>query len=237
MNERRRLGVQDALWLEMDRPTNLMVVDSLVWTATPIEWDHLRAVVRERLWDRYQVFRSVAVRGEDGAWYWEEQPGHDFEAHIEHVALPEPGDEAALQELIGSQRTVPLDRDAPLWRMFLVDGYKGGSALFIRTHHAIADGIRMVQLAMSLFDAAPEGGAILAPAMHLHHANAVAPDQPLSQQLRAGAGSVAKELAELAGMMAGRVGEVAADPVGVATERLGAAGHSLAQGAATAVGT
>jgi uncharacterized protein DUF1298 len=35
MGERQRLGVQDALWLEMDKPGNLMVVDSLFWTATP----------------------------------------------------------------------------------------------------------------------------------------------------------------------------------------------------------
>ena len=39
MGERQRLGVQDALWLEMDKPGNLMVVDSLFWTAEPIDWD------------------------------------------------------------------------------------------------------------------------------------------------------------------------------------------------------
>ncbi len=33
--------------------------------------------------------------------------------------------------------------------------------MILRTHHAIADGMRMVELAMSLFDAAPEGGPIL----------------------------------------------------------------------------
>ncbi len=44
MTERGRLGVQDALWLEMDRPTNLMVVDSLVWTSTPVDWDRMRVV-------------------------------------------------------------------------------------------------------------------------------------------------------------------------------------------------
>ena len=38
MGERRRLGVQDALWLEMDRPTNLMVVDTVVWTEKPVDW-------------------------------------------------------------------------------------------------------------------------------------------------------------------------------------------------------
>ena len=149
MSERRQLGVQDALWLEMDRPTNLMVVDSLVWTANPIDWNRFRVIAKERLWERYRVFRSVAVRGDDDAWYWEEQLGDDFEAHFEHVQLSEPGDDAVLQELIGSQRTVPLDRDKPLWKMFLVDGYQDGSAIFIRSHHALADGIRMVQWAMS----------------------------------------------------------------------------------------
>ena len=236
MSERRRLGVQDALWLEMDRPTNLMVVDSLVWTAAPIAWDRLRAVVRERLWDRYQVFRSVARRDEDGAWYWDEQPGVDLDAHIEHVVLPEPGDDATLQHLIASQRTVPLDRGAPLWRMYLVDGYNGGSALFTRSHHAIADGIRMVQLAMSLFDAAPEGGAILAPPVHLHAAATAAPGQPLRHELTAGAASVTKDLAELAGQVAGAVGDVVSHPVGVTSERLGSLGRSLVQGAASVVG-
>ena len=61
MSEREQLGVQDALWLEMDRPSNLMVVDSLMWTAEAIDWNRFTDVVRERLWDRYRVFRSVAV--------------------------------------------------------------------------------------------------------------------------------------------------------------------------------
>ena len=39
MGARQPLGVQDALWLEMDRPGNLMIVDSLFWTATPLDWD------------------------------------------------------------------------------------------------------------------------------------------------------------------------------------------------------
>lgn len=122
MGERQRLGVQDALWLEMDKPGNLMVVDSLFWTATPIDWDRYRDVAKERLWDRYPVFRSVVARGEDGAWYWEEQADADLEARYEQVVLPEPGGDAELQDLIASRRTVPLDRSEPLWRAVLVDG-------------------------------------------------------------------------------------------------------------------
>ena len=91
MGERQRLGGQDALWLEMDKPGNLMVVDSLFWTAGPIDWDAYRKVTRERLWDRYPVFRSVVVRGEDGGWWWEEKPGADFEGRHEHVRLAAPG--------------------------------------------------------------------------------------------------------------------------------------------------
>ena len=74
MGERQRLGVQDALWLEMDKPGNLMVVDSLFWTARPIDWERYIEATKQRLWDRFPVFRSVVVRGDDGAWWWEEQP-------------------------------------------------------------------------------------------------------------------------------------------------------------------
>ena len=160
--ERRRLGVQDALWLEMDKPGNLMVVDSLFWTATPIDWDSYLEATKERLWERYPVFRSVVVRGEDDAWYWEEQPDADLTARYDKVRLPKPGGDAELQALIASERTTPLDRSEPLWRAVLVDGFHGGSAVLFRGHHAIADGIRMVQLALSVFDASPDGAAVVA---------------------------------------------------------------------------
>jgi diacylglycerol O-acyltransferase len=157
MGERQRLGAQDALWLEMDKPGNLMVVDSVFWTTTPIDWSRYLEVVRERLWDRYPVFRSVAVRAEDGGWWWEEQPGATLESRLERVELAAPGGDAELQDLIASQRTAPLDRSEPLWRAMMVDGYNGGSAVLFRGHHAIADGIRMVQLALSVFDTSPGG--------------------------------------------------------------------------------
>ncbi|MGA8249031.1 MAG: WS/DGAT domain-containing protein [Nocardioides sp.] len=160
MVKRQRLGGQDALWLEMDKPGNLMVVDSLFWTAAPIDWDRYHSAVRERLWDRFPVFRSVVVKGEDNAWYWEEQPDADYDARYEHVVLPEPGGDAELQELISARRTVPLDRSEPLWCSVLVDGYRGGSAVLLRAHHSIADGIRMVQLSLSIFDADPDGATV-----------------------------------------------------------------------------
>ena len=160
---RQRLGVQDALWIVMDTPGNLMVVDSLFWTAEPIDWERYLADIRERLWDRYPVFRSIAVRDDDGSWWWEEQEDADLGDRYEHVVLPAPGGDEELQALVAEQRVAPLDPAEPLWRSILVDGYRGGSAVLFRAHHAIADGIRMVQLTLSVFDTSPDGGQVLPP--------------------------------------------------------------------------
>jgi hypothetical protein len=43
------MGIQDALWLEMDRPTNAMVADVAVWTAEPVNYELLQAALVERL--------------------------------------------------------------------------------------------------------------------------------------------------------------------------------------------
>ena len=159
--DRNRLGVQDALWLDMDRPTNLMVADVVVWTATPLDLDRLRDAITERFVERYPVFASRAVRDDDGPW-WEPDPDFDLARHIKAATLTNPDDPTELQALMSSRRVQPLDRRHPLWQVILVEHYRAGSAMVFRSHHAVADGMRMVQLAMSLFDAAPEGGAILA---------------------------------------------------------------------------
>ena len=229
MGERRRMDVQDALWLVMDRPTNLMVIDSVMWTATPIDWARFDAVVRHRLWERYRVFRSVVVRGDDDTWYWEERDHLDLAEHLSRVVLPEPGGDAELQAFIASQRAVALDRDRPLWHVFCVDGYRGGSAMVARTHHALADGVRMVQIAMSLLDASADGGAILAPAVAQHAATAG------RRAGSVGVSSVVDELAELAADATARVRRVTGDPVGVATDGLGALGAVIGHVADTSV--
>jgi len=225
MSERQQMGVQDALWLEMDRPSNLMVVDSLVWTTGPIDWERFTSVAKERLWDRYRVFRSVAVH--DDAWHWEECATDSFESHLTRIRLPEPGGDAELQEFVASQRTVPLERSRPLWVVFCIDGFKGGSAVLTRTHHAIADGIRMVQIAMSLFDATAEGGAILAPEVHQRAERRAQPTRSLPGRLRAEAEAVKNEFADLANEFGGAIGHALAKPADTARAGLGALGDAV----------
>ena len=211
MSERQPMGVQDALWLEMDRPSNLMVVDSLVWTTEPLDWDRFVSVAKERLWDRYGVFRSVAVHDDDG-WFWEEHRHDSFESHLTRLHLPEPGGDRELQALVASQRTVPLDRSRPLWQMFCIDGFRDGSAVLTRSHHAIADGIRMVQLAMSLFDAAPDGGAILHAPVTRGATRPSTTGRPLAERARAEVEAVADELTHRTSEVGGAIAHALGDP-------------------------
>ena len=200
MGERQRLGVQDALWLEMDRahqPDGGRLLD------LDRDADRLGSLPRRRAGaavgplPRVPQRRRCAPRTAPGT--GRSSAGDPFETRLRaRQCCPKPGGDAELQELIASRRTVPLDRGEPLWQVTCVDGFKGGSAVVFRSHHAIADGMRMVQIAMSLFDASPDGGAILAPAVQLHAATPRPPGQAVRQQLLDGASSLAKELAELA---------------------------------------
>jgi len=155
---------QDVLWLNMDRPTNLMVVDSLVTFTTAADWEKVTGTLQERLVGRFPVFSRVPAMPSTptGTPHWVDFPGFDIEAHIVRHTLPEPGGRAELQAYVSGQRSVPLDRDKPLWVVHYIDNFEGRSAIFTRLHHAIADGIRLTMVVLSLCDNA-EGGQLGAP--------------------------------------------------------------------------
>jgi diacylglycerol O-acyltransferase len=160
---RTPLGTVDGLWLSVERPGNVMVVDTVVWTATPLDRCRLLDLTRERVWWRYPAFRSRPVRDGAGHWWWLEDPGCEIEDLVEDAELDDPDDPVSLQRLVAATRTEQLPHDRPIWRARFVQRYRGGSAVILRTHHALADGVRMVQIATGLFDSSPDGGAVLPP--------------------------------------------------------------------------
>ena len=152
----RPMSAQDALWLTMDRPNNLMVIDGVMLFDGEPEWDALLVATTERVIDRFPVFRSRALLSE-GGWVWQVDPDFHLDRHIRRVHLPEPAGMAELEQYVSEQRARPLDRDRPLWDMALVeqvtlDDGSSGSALVCRFHHAIADGVRLTQVMLSLCD-------------------------------------------------------------------------------------
>jgi WS/DGAT/MGAT family acyltransferase len=160
MATRERMPSADAAWLRMDRPTNLMVINSVLLFDERIDWPRVKEVVHERLVERYPRFRQRAVEsgGLRGGAFWEDDPHFDLELHMHHIALPAPGDRAALQELVGDLMAEPLDRSKPLWHFYLIDGYGEGCALYARMHHCIADGIALARVLLSLTDSDPDAG-------------------------------------------------------------------------------
>jgi len=90
---------------------------------------------------------------------WEDDPAFDIRNHVTRVALPQPGNDGQLSELCGRLFTPLMDRSKPLWDLTVVDGLEGGrSALVIRVHHSIVDGISGVGLVNVMFD--PKPGAV-----------------------------------------------------------------------------
>jgi WS/DGAT/MGAT family acyltransferase len=156
MTGERFSGV-DRAWLNMERPTNPMVIIALIVFAAPLELDRLRAVVR----DRFLVierFRCVPVADGTGA-RWESLREVQLDDHVIRAALPEPAGQAELEALVGELAGAPFNPARPLWSFHLVERYRKGSALIARIHHAYADGIALVQVLLGLADRAPRAKA------------------------------------------------------------------------------
>ncbi len=155
-----RFSSADAAWLHMDRPTNLMVINSVMLFDQPVDWDRVKEITQHRLVDRYPRFRQRAVESRLPLRppKWVDDPDFRLEHHMHHLALPAPGDTAALQELVGDLMTMPLDRSRPLWHTYMVDGYGEGAAMITRMHHCIADGIALARVMLSLTDSAADVG-------------------------------------------------------------------------------
>lgn len=84
---------------------------------------------------------------------WIEDDDIDLEYHVRHTALPWPGGERELGELIGRLHSQPIDLSRPPWECTIIEGLEGNRfALFIKIHHALIDGVsgmRMLQRSMA----------------------------------------------------------------------------------------
>lgn len=166
--QRQALPPADAAWLHMDRPENLMVINAVLWCDEPLPRDGLRAVLQERLVERFPRFRRRIAETVTGP-VFEDDPDFDLDLHLHHLALPAPHDRAALQEVVQDLMARPMDRHRPLWDVYLLDDYHGGSAVYARMHHCIADGIALARVLLSLTDLEDATVDVAEPREHEHH--------------------------------------------------------------------
>lgn len=147
----------DAAWYHLDSPANPAVVNALVSTRKPLDFERVKALFEQRLL-RFDRFRQRVVEPTLGLGLpqWEDAADFEIERHLHHLAVPAPGDDAALRALLGELVSAPLPQGQPLWQAYVIAGTAGGGALVLRYHHCIGDGLAMMTVAAALFDSASQ---------------------------------------------------------------------------------
>lgn len=154
-----RMSKVDTAWLRMDNDANLMMIVG-VWQLAP---GVKHAAVCDRIENsllKYDRFKQRVMEDAAGA-TWVMDRNFDLANHILPEKLPKSANqEQALQDRVAELATQRLDPKRPLWQIHLIEDYTGpdgvkGSAMIVRIHHCIADGIALISVTMSMVD----GGA------------------------------------------------------------------------------
>jgi diacylglycerol O-acyltransferase / wax synthase len=153
-----RLSAVDASFLAQEGSESHMHVGALVTLEGPAPdmedfLDSLRG--RLHLVPRYRQKLAFPPAGA-GRPLWVDDTDFNLEYHVRHTALPKPGSDEQLRNLVARIFSQQLDRSKPLWELWIVEGIENGSwAMITKTHHALIDGISGVDLATVLFDITP----------------------------------------------------------------------------------
>jgi diacylglycerol O-acyltransferase / wax synthase len=129
-------NVEKDPWLNPSGGT-LMLLDR------PLDLEHFRAQIAAMVAEIPRLReRVVPGIGRFSPPLWRADPEFDLEYHVRPVAVPSPGDERQLLDLVGGLYQDPYDRTRPLWMFYVVEGLQsGGGALVWKIHHTVADGI------------------------------------------------------------------------------------------------
>ena len=164
----------DLTWFAMESRNNLMVISGIVTFKEIMPLARFRQVVGERLVNHHPRFKQTIQK--TGRWLrplcWVESENFDITYHIKEQYLaeqtiferkrPPEGKEAgshsafdgqhtsSLKMRVGELISTPLDRNYPLWQFDLIHVNQSYTALVLRIHHSIADGISLIRVLLSI---------------------------------------------------------------------------------------
>ena len=157
-----RLTGLDSSFLHLeDGSSHMHVAGVMLFEGPPPPYDELLDVFERRLplVPRYRQRLAFVPLGQ-GRPKWVDDPHLNLRYHVRSTALPAPGSEKQLRDLAGRVFAQQLDRDKPLWEIWLVEGLEGDRfAMLSKTHHALVDGISGVDIMSVLFDTSPDPAA------------------------------------------------------------------------------
>jgi diacylglycerol O-acyltransferase len=157
-----QFGPLDAAFLNFECREMPLHIGSVSICDGPLPFAGFVAGIERKL-DLLPRYRQKAIRPflNIGLPTWQDDPKFDIGRHIFHVTLDAPATDAQLRELTGRIFTRLLDRDKPLWEVYIVDGLAGGrSAIVTKVHHSMVDGVSGVGLLSVMFDPSPEAPSV-----------------------------------------------------------------------------
>jgi len=152
-----RLSASDAAFYHLENTSTPMYVGSLSILRKPragLSYETLLETIEQRLPQipRYrQKVREVAFAGARPVWV--DDPDFDITYHVRRSALPSPGSDVQLHELIARVGSRPLDRSRPLWEMYLIEGLaKNRLAIYTKSHQALVNGVTASEIGHVIAD-------------------------------------------------------------------------------------
>lgn len=149
----RRMGLLDATFLNIETRETPMHVAALQVYRLPGDapTGFVRNVVRKlRAPDALQPPWNLKLAN---VWFSRLAPAAapaaevDMDYHVRHSALPAPGGERELGELVSHLHSETLDRSRPLWTCHVIEGLSDGRfAIYVKMHHALTDGINGIRM-------------------------------------------------------------------------------------------
>jgi len=158
------LSAQDRLFLLCETGNAHMHVGAaLIFDRGPlskpagsVDFERIRRHVAARLKDIPRYRQRLSFAPLKSRPHWVDDELFDLDHHVRHLRLPHPGSELQLKHLCGHLFSQRLDRDRPLWELFVIEGLRdSGFALVAKTHHCMVDGIGGAQLLAALLDPVP----------------------------------------------------------------------------------
>jgi WS/DGAT/MGAT family acyltransferase len=156
-----RLNPLDALFIDaedQDKHTSMAIASIAVFEGPAPSYEDVLAHLAGRLplVPRYrQKLRTVPLRL--GRPVWVDDPHFDIRYHVRRTALPKPGGDTQLSNLMARVMSQRLDRDYPLWEYWLVEGLAHRRwALISKIHHCMVDGVSGTDLYRVIFDLSAE---------------------------------------------------------------------------------
>jgi diacylglycerol O-acyltransferase len=152
-----RLSASYASFFHLENTSTPMYVGSLSILRKPrsgLSYETLLATVEQRLPQipRYrQKVREVTLGLARPVWIDDRE--FDITYHVRRSALPSPGSDVQLHELIARLGSRPLDKSRPLWEMYLIEGLaRNRVAIYTKSHQALVNGMTALEIGHVIAD-------------------------------------------------------------------------------------